>query len=238
MTCITPAQFDEDFKNHKVTRYAYKGGPNPYYDPEIMIWKSPSSSIYRINYTLVGRTLFVEGDCYEAVYQWSAPVSFEGIANNNLDYFASKCRASSCGVGYKIFDSDTLKKQVEDHIDCTEEEEDELEEGKTGIRQRFEDENWRNHIYHEFEWLRFVDDNYGDLFDESGEGIPDGKRISPECELQLEGIKRAVKQWTELQESEPHQISEPCIKKPEIERNCKICHWKDDEPCKALRNVK
>ena len=58
-------------------------------------WKKPGTTCYAMIFLLSGGYLCVLGDLGEAVYQWSEKVSLRFLADCSLDYFGSKCQASS-----------------------------------------------------------------------------------------------------------------------------------------------
>lgn len=81
-------------------------------------WKKPGEWNCAIVYYLDLKMgyLLVAGDLGEAVYQWSGPISLNFVANCNLDYFDSKCQASSCGERGREWNSDVAIDYVRSHI--------------------------------------------------------------------------------------------------------------------------
>lgn len=99
---------------HVVTRMQY--GP-----VDLLTWANPRSSNYALRYAILPRDptgatcLVVTGDLGEAVYVWHGAVTYEGIVNMNLGYFASKCQASETGRGYRKWDPDQARAVLLEH---------------------------------------------------------------------------------------------------------------------------
>lgn len=89
------AQFRAWFKDHVVTHQ-----PTSIEGMEVYSWRKPDSYIDSIEYMIRGRYLICIGDQGDAVYEWSQGVSLEFLGGLDLDYFAGKCRASSCRSGF------------------------------------------------------------------------------------------------------------------------------------------
>jgi hypothetical protein len=81
-----------------------------------LVWAKLGTGINRIDYLLYGNVLFVCGDLGEAVYQWSQPISLEFLADCDLDYFGSKCRASDSEPRGKSWNPDRVKDWIEQEL--------------------------------------------------------------------------------------------------------------------------
>jgi len=79
------------FKNHeaKISRLDDQ--------TQILVWRAPDTSMYSAEYIIRRNILIVTGDMGCAIYMWSAPITFEGLASYSLDYFAGKIQASPSG---------------------------------------------------------------------------------------------------------------------------------------------
>lgn len=62
---------------------------------ERLLWRAPHTLVWSICYVRSHGTLLVYGDCGELVYQWSEALPLRQIAQLDLHYFCSKCRAWS-----------------------------------------------------------------------------------------------------------------------------------------------
>lgn len=72
----------------------------PTTDPKCFLWRKPESSIYYINYIISVNHLIVTGDAGDAIYAWGQTLTWEWLADLELDYFVSKCIASEEGRPY------------------------------------------------------------------------------------------------------------------------------------------
>ena len=171
------------FKNHIAKKhvYGYKK-----IKIEVIRWKKPDTIIGIIVYVMMGYTLFVTGDHYDAVYGgWSGPqINLEWISRLNLDYFAGKCLASPNGRGFKGWDAEKAESAVKDHLK-------EYSHSKT-----FEDVK-RDYIDFSSKdgwnfWLgSFGADYFGDSWFEMG---LIGEITDYQCHAHLVGLKMAVQQ--------------------------------------------
>lgn len=106
----------EWFKDHRVAEYSAVETPGGT-KIELLKWRRPGTSVYGVDYLVVGNKLFVSGDVYEATYAWSSHVSLAWIAGLHQDYFASKCMASPHGREFRTWDRRTAEQAVRDHFE-------------------------------------------------------------------------------------------------------------------------
>jgi hypothetical protein len=94
-------QLDADFCDHKAQLLAFDNINGCDSDRiQKLIWKAPNTGIYAIQYLWDTQIscLFVSGDMYEGIYRWCGGFNLASVARTSLDYFASKCEASSAGT--------------------------------------------------------------------------------------------------------------------------------------------
>ena len=105
------------FKDHVATYEAHNE------NLETLQWRKPGDSHYAIWFVRHHGVLMVWGDCYEATYMWNNQPGFglRWIVGCSLDYFVSKCRASSRGRDPRIWDSAELSKDLREYFSdgCT-----------------------------------------------------------------------------------------------------------------------
>jgi hypothetical protein len=189
-------EFDSWFKNHVAT---YEEITTPKgINIEILTWRQPESSIYFIRYIKNRGTLSVSGDVGDAIYQWHHSIgSMECIAGLEVDYFASKCMASENGRGYKEWNEDEAKKDIEDYITECEKEWDD-EEKALDIREKFAILDGNEALSSMGEWHAWLHENgyefFGDDYYEFGNI---GTVVDMRCHSHLYGLKLAIKQLTE-----------------------------------------
>lgn len=70
------------------------------YVVERLVWKRPTTRVYRIDYLCDGPHLFVTGDLGDAIYEAGAN-GLRWWSGCDLGYFAGKCMASEYGRGYR-----------------------------------------------------------------------------------------------------------------------------------------
>lgn len=146
---------------------------------ETLEFRNPGTSIHAVWFVRQYGVLMVFGDIFEATYMWSwdRRIDLNWMADTNFGYFVSKCRASPHGREPKLFDSNHLRKELEELFDkektwCSYEDE-ELNE----IEKRFEeDHGWRN-IESYIEWNAWLYENADEVFGADWhEFVPDGRR--------------------------------------------------------------
>jgi len=69
-------------------------------DPNLVIWRKEGTSNYYMRYRLDGQYLIITGDAGDAIYAWSQMLTWEWLADLELNYFVSKCCASEEGRPY------------------------------------------------------------------------------------------------------------------------------------------
>lgn len=60
-----------------------------------IVYRKPDTRIEQMEFIICGNSLIVLGDFGEAIYQWNSNVYFDSFSTMNLEYFHSKCKASS-----------------------------------------------------------------------------------------------------------------------------------------------
>ena len=184
-----------DFKDHKAYYSSYikleKDGNRIVDDIEVLYWKKPDSAIYGVIYMMKYNSLFITGDLGEAVYCWSSPEKLKWVANLDLQYFASKCKASENGRGNKEWDPDYTENKLKEYMKDNFDENDYKE-----IWMKFEEERGPSALFYQQEWHSWLQDHGYEVFgDEWYEWAPDiGNVISLRCEYHLLGLKMAVDQ--------------------------------------------
>jgi len=145
-----------------------------------IVFGTPGTSIYKINYLITKNVLCVFGDCYEAVYMWGQNVSLEFLAGCSLDYFSEKCRASQNGAGAKNWDGIHAKKNIDFHLeDC-----DEMQ------RAHFTGNGGYAALGNQFEWSLWLSNHGDEAFGSDWwEMCNIGMNVSFECHAHLIGLK-------------------------------------------------
>jgi len=197
---------------------------------ESLYWRE-SSPCLAIHYLCAGPILHITGDIGSAIYQWSAPVTLEGISTNSLDYFASKCQASPYGRGYQEWSVEYAKQSLHELFNTITEETDDI--NKPGeIKKRFDDANgWRN-IDYDWEWCAWCEKNAAKIFGKDWTEICSpkiGYTVSIECEMQLEGLKMAI-QYLKEKNNEMQSLQELAT------RICKVDYVKSIRQKKEKNN--
>lgn len=165
---------------------------------EWLRWKEPGNSTYAMWFVRNGPWLYISGDLYESVFQWSTQVSLRAISECNLDYYASKCKASSCGRAFESWDADHARETLEWHLKPQKGDDQETIDEKHVALELFEEKDGWEAISNEFEWQQWACDYASDIFGgDWGEflGSP-GMCLDWECKIQFEGLQRAI-QWLE-----------------------------------------
>lgn len=82
-------------------------------------WREPGTWNMAIVYYIDCKMgyLMVVGDLGEATYQWSAPISLDFVGGCNLDYFDSKCQASSCGERGRVWSPEIAEEYIRSYIE-------------------------------------------------------------------------------------------------------------------------
>jgi len=118
------------FKNHRAV-FTQQG------DLQIVNWGKERTSIDKITYVYhpLGEgfpsCLYVRGDLGDAIYRFNAgykTLALNWVKEINIDYFASKCEASPVGRGYKIWDREKAKEDIDDWVKFKLESKSELEQ--------------------------------------------------------------------------------------------------------------
>ena len=178
---------------------------------ETLEWKEPGSSIYAIWYVRQYGTLMVFGDCYEAIYQWYPDMSFRSMADTNLDYFVSKCKASPHGRKPEIWDSAAAHTCLKEYFGQTSGgmDEDDLAMLKKQ-EEEFEDLSGWRYLDSEFEWNHWAYDNASDVFGSDWyEDISlarPGMILDPCIRLHHAGLKAAFEQLAQKEEGKEKEI--------------------------------
>ena len=163
---------------------------------ERLVWMArPKTSIYHIIYLLDGSTLFVKGDCGNAVYEWYGDVrSLEQISTFHLDYFEGKCLASPKGRRFRTWSGDEARAYLEDYW------KDQLgeREGKRLDREKerkAEFDHWDGyeHACNQDEWNHWLREHGYEVFGQDfWEFAPTcGEVIDSSCQMHLDGLKIA-----------------------------------------------
>src|SRR5262249_18364121 len=103
------------FKNHTAKLHKFTSDAHPG-TLQKLIWHQPGTWVNCIQYVIDTSWLFVYGDLGEAVYEWSGSLSFDWLAGLDLDYFGSKCQASSEEPKGKTWDSDRVQAWIEEKL--------------------------------------------------------------------------------------------------------------------------
>lgn len=75
--------------------------------------KSDGSIWYYQRWIINHGTLIVLGDCYDSIYKWNdSSISLKFLANCDLGYFSSKCKADKDGSNQVVFDSSEAEKYL------------------------------------------------------------------------------------------------------------------------------
>lgn len=172
------------FKDHRAVHTGSEG------NMELLTWCKPGNSNYRIDYIMHNRYLIVTGDLGCAMYWWSGENDLRWVSQCSLGYFASKCEASENGRGYKEFNAEHLRSQIEHELTSREENND-----QDTTRIKFMDIRGFDYIYDMYEWIGWIQANGEEVFgcDYWEIGL-DGMRLNPRCESHLIGLKMAFEQ--------------------------------------------
>lgn len=157
----------------------------PEFGPEIEIirWMKPGTSIDSIWFIRHGNVLIVRGDWGEAVYQWHETNTLKWISECDVSYFASKCRASETGIGYREWEPLAAKAWLDDFCDESQE-----------LKQKLVDASaWEAADSH-VSWVMFLHE-YCDIFGGDGYEFSNvGFVVHMRCRGHLEALKHAVNQ--------------------------------------------
>jgi hypothetical protein len=175
------------FPKHKANYSEYHCIENPSaLQIETLCWKEPGTGMYAVKYWFSRGTLAVSGDIGDAVYQWSPEIgNLPDLANLSIDYFASKCRASEYGAGYRSWDENTAKKNILYYIDTG----DPVNTEKT--RKAFLDAGGWNALYSRYEWREWLSTEGYEVFGDICEMGEIGMKIDIRCLGHLIGLKMA-----------------------------------------------
>ena len=114
---MKPSRDDLDiaewFKDHQATVAHGTLGNTPI---SRILWRKPGTWQYHVDYLIYGGVLFVCGDLDEATYEWPQAVDLPFLAGCGLDYFGSKCRASSSEPRGKTWSSERVQMWVEQKL--------------------------------------------------------------------------------------------------------------------------
>lgn len=104
---MTESQLQRQFADHRVTNYDRLGE-----QMETLTFMGPSGWIDGIKFIRDHHILIVVGDLGDAIYQWQEIKPLSWMANLDLDYFRSKCRASPVGSLFKSWDAEKAKRMA------------------------------------------------------------------------------------------------------------------------------
>jgi len=162
---------------------------------QIIRWKKPNTGFYFIRYMLCGNYLHVTGDVGDAIYRFGADIDWPDFLSLYVGYFASKCVASSCGAGYKMWWPEAAEQRLQEWINEDEDTDERAkrkldlgsvdEYGDTGIQACQDKMAW----YH---WmLEFGDSVFEDC---ASEMYNIGEDVALQCIGHLAGLKMAIGQ--------------------------------------------
>ena len=139
-----------EFKDHQVIlhdTFTSEDSNGNTHTLEHLVFKNPSSGLFRMDYILKGGTLFVTGDCGEAVYWWSGRHTLKWVAQCDLGYFAEKCRASQVGSDFVEWNSARALDRAKFDL-----------KGNEELLKRFH--NWKGHkaLSHREEWICWLEE--------------------------------------------------------------------------------
>lgn len=157
---------------------------------EMLTWRKPGTSIYRIDYTRRSNILMITGDVGDAIYTWGEVHDLRWISTCDLQYFASKCQASEVGRRYEDWDRDSAKKWLEKYFSDGDDEEDRKRLAKE--RQKAEDLYIWEALFNKMEWTSWMMQNGHDVFGPDLCGFEHvGIEIALRCRAHLIGLKMA-----------------------------------------------
>lgn len=204
--------FDKIFAKHEATLCKATVGLAKPQEVTTLDWRQPDNCIYAIRYVLIGGTLMVYGDCFEAIYQWGGKIDFGFISRCDFGYFAEKCRASPSGRGFPAWDSDLAEETIVEY--CHDMLVAHTEDGQ-GTKQYLEfieklnDSLVWDHIDSSDAWTVWChSDAYDVLGDDWYEGsiAEPGKMTDVMCLYHLEGVKHAMAQLEEGKKDVPDTL--------------------------------
>lgn len=113
----------EWFANHRAEFSEYKSVDHP--DGQHikrLKWRRPGTAAYAVDYYIHGGTLFVCGDLGDGVFHFSGEantgLTWEFLADCQLDYFLKKCQASESGLPYRDWDAEHVQKRMDSEVEC------------------------------------------------------------------------------------------------------------------------
>lgn len=114
--------FADRFDNHVITfrsEYLHPDNNNNPVAVEILHYRVKGrTTMLALEYTLTqGRHLFVSGDFGRAAYSWGDKIDLEWIAHTDFGYFHGKCKASSEGDNFCIWNGDIALERVTDKVE-------------------------------------------------------------------------------------------------------------------------
>ena len=180
------------FKDHVVKDHVRMSVGLAGHEFEMLIWKQPGTSIYQIKYSRLDNVLTVSGDVFEAVYAWSEVKDLRWISGLDLSYFASKCRASENGMGYKDWNRDKAREWLEDYLKLQKGANDAEISMLAGKRLKFIDCNGWGELHSKGGWIVWLARNGYDVFGDDFTDMENiGSEISLKCRAHLVGLRMA-----------------------------------------------
>lgn len=143
-------RYEHYFENHEVLlheSFSAKDTHGTTHTLEHLVYKEPGTGFYRMEYIMKGGTLFVSGDCGDAVYWWSERQSLEWVSKCDIGYFKSKCRASEVGYDFVEWDEKHAIRRVEEELEQLDEER----------QRRFKKWGGLKHLGYRAEWADWLD---------------------------------------------------------------------------------
>ncbi len=176
------ARVAEWFKDHVVKDHVAQKIGMAGHEFEMLIWKQPGTSTYRIHYCRLDNVLMVSGDVGEAVYAWSEVKDLRWISQLDTHYFAGKCQASEYGRGYRQWNRERARIWLENYFKA-----DAIDRAKP----KAEEAGVWNALCSRDEWAHWLMEYGYDAFEDISDMGDIGMEISLRCRSHLAGLRMA-----------------------------------------------
>lgn len=159
-------------------------GVNDHY--ESLVYRQPGTRIYAVEFIRTGRSLSVLGDIGHATYEWSECKDLRWMSRCDLDYWASKCRASPHGAGFESWSEEAAAKWLDNMIQELRDEDAPDDKIQALIEAK-------GNIDGKLDWYSWLDDDGHDVFGANYiEYANIGMEIDIQCRLQLAALQHAI----------------------------------------------
>lgn len=141
-------------------------------DGKCLVWANPKNGCYRCDYVLYRNCLFVTGDTLDAVFEWSANLTWEFLNRCDIGYAQGKCRCAGGSDRGMVWDSDLVMENLrrrcvqslkEKQEEADDDEDDDQEEKPTPdesdiliLDWHLQDSGYDDPTYNEHSWYAYL----------------------------------------------------------------------------------